>query len=113
MGINRARIVAVRGRLLCMCEWVGPAKMAEWMLFRNPVGSVATLAALDLITDLRCALVVLIVERFVQLLLQLLQGGRPFLPAPFVLALLASGALLGTACAFVALRGLEPHDARA
>jgi cell division transport system permease protein len=51
--------------------------------------------------------------RFDTAVLALVGQAPAFLPAPFVLALLASGALLGTACAFVALRGLEPHDARA
>ena len=51
--------------------------------------------------------------RFDDAVLALVGQAPSFLPASVLGALLASGAVLGTACAFFALRGLDSHDARA
>jgi cell division transport system permease protein len=51
--------------------------------------------------------------RFDSTLLALVGQAPIFLPASVLFALLGAGALLGTGCAFFALRGLETHDARA
>jgi cell division transport system permease protein len=50
--------------------------------------------------------------RFDSAVLALVGQAPSFLPSGHVAALLLGGALVGTACAFVALRGLEAGDAR-
>lgn len=51
--------------------------------------------------------------RFDGAVLALVGQAPTFLPVSVLGALLAAGAVLGTCCAFFALRGLETHDARA
>jgi cell division transport system permease protein len=51
--------------------------------------------------------------RFDGAVLALVGQAPTFLPLSVLFALLGIGALLGTGCAFFALRGLETHDARA